>query len=137
MFRNRPWPAILCDRGFESLMDHAPYVGVVSAQVEYAMPSEEIEVLFTVNVLQIAALALGVDDVMADHLQYAGQGRIDILAVQRVVFALPRFDYLGDVHGLETTLHSSVSDSPKLNCRVCPGASHNLSALYQAARARV
>lgn len=82
MFRNRPWPAILCDRGFESPMDHAPYVGVVSAQVEYAMPFEEIEVLFSVNAVQKAAHALGVDDVMADHLQYAGQRRIDVLAVQ-------------------------------------------------------
>ena len=82
MFRNRLWPAILCDRGFESLLDHAPYLGVVSAQVEYVMPSEEIEVLFTVNVIQIAALALGVDDVMADHLQSAGQRRIDVLGVQ-------------------------------------------------------
>ena len=71
----------------EQVAERALHGGVVATDVEDGVAAEEVEVVALVEVVEVGALRAGIDVVEADDALHADERGVQVLFMQRVVFA--------------------------------------------------
>src|SRR5207245_894754 len=78
----------------EYVADRFLHYGMVPANVENAVATQEIEIWLVIHIVEISAFSPGIDLVETDDALGRNQGAVQVPLVQFVIFAQPRRDDL-------------------------------------------